>query len=255
MTPFRLDIRSVCVADDATLERQAKANAHYPRIQRSAPHGRRLAIAGGGPLLDVDALSTWDGDIWAINHTAQWLNDRGIRNTLFTVDPDPFETTATDAILATSCHPAVLQSIPNVCVFDMVETHPDGFTGGRFSSTRAPSVALYMGYTDISFFGCEGSFLQQDHVDRNENRPEQLIVRANGKDYRTCPQFVAQCEELLQLFFFDGVFHNRSGGLLAAMQADPQWYVVAVSEALKEHLEQMNGKCGIYEHPYHYDQP
>jgi hypothetical protein len=239
--PFRLDIRSVCVADDATVERQAKANAHYPRIQRSAAHGRRLAIAGGGPLLDVDALAVWDGDIWAINHTAQWLNDRGIKATLFTVDPEHFET-------------RVSKSIPSVSVFDMVETHEDGFTGGRFSSTRAPAVALHMGYTDISFFGCEGSFLERDHIDRDENRPEQLIIRASGKDYRTCPQFVAQCEELLQLFFFDGVFHNRSGGLLTAMQDDPDWYVVAVSEVLKGHLELMNGKCGIYEHRYHYDE-
>ena len=108
-----------------------------------------------------------------------------------------------------------------------------------------------MGYADVSFFGCEGSFQENDHVDRHEHRPDQLIVRAGGKDYRTCPPFLIQCEELIQLFFFDGVYHNRSGGLLKAMIDFPDtWEVVAVSEALKHHLEERNGAMGLYDVPY-----
>jgi len=45
-------------------------------------------------------------------------------------------------------------------------------------------------------------------------------------------------------------FVNRSGGLLAAMVQDQKWSVVAVSDALKTHLIEMNGDEGLYDAPY-----
>lgn len=256
--PFRLEIRGECTVSRPELRRTAEANAHHPFIaQTFKPHGRKLAIVGGGPLVveDLPELRAWEGDIWAINFTAGWLNAQGIRATLFTVDPLPFETDAPEAILASVCHPSLFERFAGrLRTFHMLQTHSaeeGGICGGAFSSTCAAAVALRMGYADVSFFGCEGSYEAQDHVDRHEGREAELFVRAGGKDYRTCPPYIIQCEELMKLFVFDGVFHNRSRGLLKAMLENPDtWEVVAVSAAFKEHLESVNGYAGLYEEPY-----
>lgn len=252
--PFRLEFRAACVVGVEYMLANASANAALPRIRKQESHTRPLAIVGGGPLVvnDLEELRAWPGDVWGINHTAQWLNEQGVKATLFSVDPEPFETNVERAIVASCCDPRLLATIRAVEVFDIVETHPEnGFSGGRFSSTRAPIVALFLGYRDVQFFGCEGSFTSVDHVDRNDEKPDQLIVRAGGADYRTCPQFMVQCEELRQIFVFDGVFKNRSHGLLKAMIDHPDtWEVVGVSEALKAHLEEVNGKHGLYDQPF-----
>lgn len=254
MKPFRLDIKADGPMPREELVRVAQLNAHQPRIVPQKPHGRKLAIVGGGPLVvhDLPELRAWDGDVWGINFTADWLNENGVRATLFTVDPGPFESKAPDAILATVCAPMLFAQFEGrVRCFDMLQTHPEGLSGGSFSSTCAAAVSLRMGYADVSFFGCEGSYEERDHVDRHEGRTDELIVRAGGKDYRTIPPYLIQCEELKQLFYFDGVYHNRSGGLLKAMIENPDtWEVVAVSASMKQHLEQMNGHHGLYEEPY-----
>jgi hypothetical protein len=252
--PFRIEIKTECAFDLSVLKQYAELNARQPCIQKCAPHGRRLAIVGGGPLVvhDLDELRTWQGDIWAINNTAQWLTERGIDCTLFSVDAAPMRINARDAILARYCHPELFEQFDSrALAVDFIETHPEGLSGGRSSSTRAPGVAFHMGYLDVSFFGCEGSFLEMDHVDRNEGIPEQLIVRAGGMDYRTDPGFIIQCEELAQILRLDGVFHNRSGGLLKAMIENPDtWAIVGVSPAMKKHLEEVNGYQGLFDLPY-----
>lgn len=255
MKPFRLEIKGDCVLPRDHLLRNAEANARHPFIEAHfKSNGRKLAVVGGGPLVikDLPELQNWDGDVWGINLTAQWLNEHSVRATLFTVDPVPFEVAAPDAILGSVCDPSLFAQFEGrVRTFHMLQTHADGLSGGSFSSTCAAAVALRMGYTDVSFFGCEGSFEGSDHVDRDEKRPDQLIVRAGGKDYITIPPFMIQCEELMKLFVFDGVFHNRSGGLLKAMIENPDtWEVVAVSAAFKKHLEEANGCHGLYEEPY-----
>jgi hypothetical protein len=260
VSPFRIEIKTRCIASMDALLANAAANAHWPRVYRTARHERRLAVVGGGPLVihDLDELRAWDGDIWAINHTAKWLNDQGVRATLYSIDPMPMRTEAPDALLANVCDPDLVKSFAGrLRMFDMAETHPDGIDGGLpgggiTSAIRAPALAFYMGYLDVSLFGCEGSFGETDHVDRNEDEDMQLIVRAGGADYRTTPGFLAQCEQLSTLFrTLTAAFHNRSGGLLKAMIENPDsWEVVAVSAALKTHLEAVNGPCGMYEEPY-----
>lgn len=266
MKPFRINIRTECVVSMDVLKAQAAENAHYPRVLPSPRHGRKLAVVGGGPevIHDLDELRTWDGDIWGINYTAQWLNERGVKATLYSIDPLPMTVEAPDAILASACHPDVLKRFAGrVQVVDLCETHPDGLTGGVTSAARAPALSFMMGYLDVSFFGCEGSFQTdrtdeahvlsvRDHVDRNEGHSALMIIRAGNRDYCTSPGFFVQCEQLATIFnTFPDVYHNRSGGLVRAMAEHPDtWEVVAVSDALKKHLEETNGPSGMYEEPY-----
>lgn len=218
-------------------------------MQLGVLRNRKLAVVGGSPQVihDIEELRAWNGDIWAINHTADWLASHGIASTLFTVDPVAIDSPVRKRLLATSCAPEMFTE--DTVAFDMIETHPQGCAGGTSSATRAPWLALSMGYTDVSFFGCEGSYVNNDHVDRNEQVDRQLIVRAGGCDYITRPDYYVQCQEFAKLFAeFGCVFKNRSGGLLKAMLENPDtWEVVAVSPALKAHLEEVNGKQGLYE--------
>lgn len=255
MIPFRIEIKPQCIVSVEQLRCNAAINAGRQRIKPGSCIGRRLAVCGGGPLLadELDTLRNWSGDIWAINYTVEWLQDRGIQSTLFTVDPQPFKTSAQSAILSTLCHQDVFDQLGDrALAFDSIETDANGLTGGTASASRAPAPAILLGYRDITFFGCEGSLGEASHVDRNEQYAAQMIIRAGGEDYRTIPPFLVQCEELARMIStFPDVFHNGSGGLLSAMLAHPDtWEVVGVSAALKEHLIAVNGDTGLYDEPY-----
>lgn len=227
-------------------------------VEPAPPHLRKLAICGGGPLLvnDLDELRAWDGDIWAINHTAAWLVKNGVNATFITVDPILTEVEPVDnALIALCAHPHLFECFKgrNVLGFDLFETGTkDDVIGGASTATRAPALALRMGYVDISFFGCEGSYESNTHVDRHANEPYALIVRAGGKDYKVEVALFNQCREFMTLFpRFGWIFKNRSHGLLRAMmENEDTWEVVGVSAKLKELIESEQGPTGIYDKPY-----
>lgn len=257
--PFRVKIVGKCIESIDTLKANAESCLGLARIEKQVPHGRKLAVVGGGlsTLDHLDELRNFDGDIWAINNTAAWLIERGIKATLFTVDPAPvdeFDLTGVDsALIATCCHPSLREAIRNVRLFDIKETDATGHIGGSSSSTRTPLVAVFLGYTDITYYGCEGSFLiDRDHVDRHEGDRPLLIVKAGGVEYLTRPDYMVQAEDLAAVMrMAPDIFKNRSGGLLQAMLEYPdEWEVVAVSALMKENIESYSGKCGLYETSY-----
>lgn len=251
---FRLDIQTQCVASLEVLKEHARVNAHYPKITQVSPHGRKLAVVGSGPEIrhDLEELRLWKGDIWAINTACGYLGSQGIESTFVTVDPLDVEFVVPgNALVATCCHPNLLKRLKSVTVFDMIETHPDGIPGGCVTATRIPSLAMRLGYLDVSFFGCEGSYEDQDHVTHHNGESQEVIVRAGGKDFRIETGLLVQCQDFVKLFNAFPIFKNRSRGLLKAMIEYPDtWEIVAVSAAMKQHLEEVNGKQGLYEHEY-----
>ena len=260
MTPFRLDIKVAGCVPIETYCAQAALHQEYPKIKERAWHGRKLAVVGAGPLVvhDLEELRTWDGDIWAINSAARWLHENGVRATLVTIDPldIPGEFPMMDALVATCCHPNLFQKLEgkNVWTFDLIETHPEtGLAGGCTTATRTPALAIKLGYRDVSYFGCEASYDgDRDHIDFHNGEAQEVIVRAGGRDYRAETGLLVQCQDFMQLFTtFPDAFKNRSGGLLKAMIDNPDtWEIVAVSAAMKQHLEEVNGKQGLYEGIY-----
>lgn len=222
----------------------------YPRVQRGV-HPHPVAVVGGGPsLLDrLDELREWPGDIWAINRTADWLQARGIDCAYFSVDPLVIPSSVKRALVCSACHPQVLEG-KDVLMFDLSE-HGGGIVGGSTTATRAPTLAAFMGYPGVHFFGCDSSFQTFDHIDRHEAYPEELIVKANGRTFHTYPEFLMQAECLTDIIrLAPELFVNKSGGLLQAMMVDDQWEVVAVSDALKASLIEWNGDTGLYDKPY-----
>lgn len=202
-----------------------------------------LAVVGGGPSVvsHLDELRAWPGEIWAINETCRWLKSNGIDSTFFSVDPLEVIAGWIDggpALLASSCHPKCW-SKADARMFHMENVTADNpVIGGTTTALRAPMLALRMGYAPVSFFGCESSYADTSHAYRSEQPIDQVIVRADGVDYRTDLALLDQAENLAVIFReFPDVFIDRSGGLAAAMAKDPDWEVVALSGHLKEQLD------------------
>lgn len=252
---FRLEIISNCIEPIEKLNANALTCAGFPRLPKKEPHGGKLAIVGGGPSVSdrLDELRAWNGEIWAINATAKWLNDRGIKSKFITVDPGLFPkemVSVEEAYLATLCHPQMREFFDKVSFFDMFETHPDGIKGGTTTATRALSLGTHQGFYDITLYGCEGSFtIGQDHVDRNDMRPEMVVVRAGDEHFVTYLDYMTQTQALADIIrLAPNVFKQRCGGLLeAVLNHYDTWSIVAVSEALKAHLEEVNGAQNLYE--------
>jgi hypothetical protein len=132
----------------------------------------------------------------------------------------------------------------------MYETDPEGIIGGTTTASRAFSLGIHQGFYDITLYGCEGSFtIGQDHVDRNEMRQEMVVIQAGDEHFVTYLDYLTQTETLANMIrLAPNVFKQRCGGLLEAMiNHYDTWAIVAVSGALKAHLEEVNGPQGLYE--------
>lgn len=222
----------------------------------SASHSRPLAVVGGGPgVVDrLDELRAWEGDIWAINGTCQWLQTQGIESVFFTVDPNPPIIALSEgvkrAIVASGIPPEAMDTLlrqgTDVKMFHtcLVPEADDPIETGPTSAACSVSVAFRLGYRHLTLFGCESSYSGATHAFKDEAPEEYLVVKAGGEHYRTSLQFYDQATYLqalilgCSLFFTDRVIEERSGGLLAAMVANPEtWEVVGLSKALRDKID------------------
>lgn len=222
-------------------------------LAQKAVRGHPLAVVGGGSSAarHLDVLRQWPGEIWAINYTQPWLTAQGIESILFSVEAQPMKIDAERALLASCCHPETFASVAKAEKFHSAGSHDgDGVIGSVTTATRAPMLALSLGYTEVHFFGCEGSYEDADHVDRHDGRPDAMVVRSRGRDFKTYPELLLQTEWLAGMVaHFPDMFKDRSGGLLGSF--DPDGYeVVAVCPSLKRSLIEQNGDSGLYEGAY-----
>lgn len=228
------------------IERNVAASSGYPRVDRDVPpHGRKLAVVGGGPSLlnHVEELREWDGGIWAINGVNKWLRDRGIFSIFFALDPHPIVAKwakgATDALICSRCDLRAFAELTTarVTVFDLVNDIPNGFMACSSSATAAFHLGIELGYRDLTFFGCEGSYISESHAYMDEQRVDRMLVECGGKEYLTAPDFYQQSVELSTLIKkFPKHFHERSGGLLRAMVEESDHDIVKVSRSIYESL-------------------
>ncbi len=227
-----------------------EANVGVPLVQITAPHSRKLAIVGGGPSVQVklNKLRKWKGDIWAINATTSYLTRKGIKNTLVSVDPctlaqDDLEAHkgAENAILGACCDPRLFAAYSGRAQSFFTRPNaraPFVASGGNTTATRLPLVAHALGYENITFFGCEGSYVDDSHIDQNKRSERRLYILTGGVRYCTEPHFMVQSEWLADLIAkYPANCHEDSGGLLRAMIRHPDWTVLGVSDAMKVHLE------------------
>lgn len=189
-----------------------------------------VAVVGGGHSLadHLDELRAWNGPIWAINGTWQWLKERGVAATFFTVDPKPQAWLKLEpgesALVATVASDELIRSLMggHVRTFELGIDHVHS---GVTSATAAPHLAIKMGHVSVTFFGCDSSFGDYTtHVYPVDVPGDLMAVQVGEASFATKPEFVMQAEDLASLCReLPTVCRNRSGGLLAALIENPEW--------------------------------
>lgn len=196
-------------------------------VEAEAPHGRPLAVCGGGLTLrgHLEELKAWPGDVWGVNATAPWLVQQGIPATFFSVDPQytPPEMIgdAPAALVSSSSDESVFDHMGErpVRVFHTAPLFDDGIKGGPTSATFAPRLALHLGYTEVHFFGCDAMVSPYaSHVYGSGFYNDLITVSVGGRHFSTRPEFLMQTEFLAQIIAaFPVVYVNRSGDFVQAM--------------------------------------
>ena len=235
-----MKFKIVCAVAPGIIEQRIRdmRRSKLPRVRQQKIHGRSLAICGGGPSIreHLDEVRAFD-EVWAINETAVWLKSQGIDATLFTVDALPMAPEAYEvsrAILATAVHPDAYRYLEgrDVLIFD-------SRYGGSTSVSRAPQIALKLGFGRVTFFGCEGSMGGQTHVYGHLENAGKLVVRCGPHVYLTQPDYYTQCQWLSgYITEHPRVFAERSGGLLAAMCLHGHGEVIAMAPDLASKMVQ-----------------
>ena len=173
-------LESHCIVNEEGRSANLKANlaSGLPVLSRVTPeHERPLLIVGSGPSVSglVEYVKEWPGDVWAINGAYDYLLSHGlICEGFFGLDPLPqladYVRNANDYTtfyLVSVCDPAVLDALAGHKVLlwhAMAEDrgkYPEGHQmiyGGTTAVTRAPFLALALGYRDINMIGVDSSY-------------------------------------------------------------------------------------------------
>lgn len=251
MAPRRINIpiHGSATEDEARINWESSRKRGLPTALEHVKGSGRLAVAGSSPNVDIEGLRAWDGDIWAVNGTAAYLAKRGIKSTLLTIDPFNYDCAdilpgifgpIESAIVESCVNPLVFDALAgkDVCTLNVWPWLPDPINGGSTTATRAPFLALRVGYTEISFFGLEGSFeAGRSHVMKHAlNSWHALTIEAGGERYLTGVEFMLQSDNLAKMIReFPAVFKDRSGGLLGAMIEHPDtWEVVEMTDRIRD---------------------
>jgi hypothetical protein len=190
--------------------------AAFPSVPHASGSGV-LAVVGGGLSTKnhIDELREWPGDVWAVNHTARWLRDHGVDCLCYTVDPSPMDkekpSVCGKAVLADHCDPSSVDAADSV-----VKVTPP--FPGPTSATAASLLSLKCGYDGAVFFGCESSYGETTHVDRNDDILDLVRVECGGEYFMTRPELILQAEQLASVIHaFPDRFSEKSGGFLRAL--------------------------------------
>jgi len=205
-------------------------------LMRRLPHIERVgdvAVVGGGQSLAdcLDDLRDWRGPIWAINQSFMWLKARGVAATFFTADPKDqpwlIPSPGDRALVTIFARPALLDRLSeaHVTTYRLAE---DEIHCGPTTATVAPYLAGWLGHRSVTFFGCESSFgVEGSHVYPVDLPADQIAVRCGDRMFSTKPEFLLQAQVLAELCREIPEFHHdRSGGLLGALMANPEHEVV-----------------------------
>jgi hypothetical protein len=187
-----LQIKVCCNTDgDRTKEHVKSAAArNLAVVQALEPNARHAVIVGGGPSLKWNwtEIFYWiseGADIFALNGTAKFFNDRCILPT-FQVMVDPREANvsmlgkAKEYLIASQCHPAVFDAVnpDNTGLFHMVGSAQglvDGtLIGGDITvGLVAPCLAYTLGYRSMHLYGYDSSYADGDHHAYNQDQTDQ----------------------------------------------------------------------------------
>lgn len=205
-----------------------------------------LAVVGGSPdVADyLDELRVWDGDIFAINDTWQYLKDNGIDSILYTIDPVMQAPKGVErAVLGDCVSPSLIRDLEGADI-TLVKTGTDAILNFSTSAGTVPMFACWMGYKHVTFYGCGSSYGKETHAYKKPKHTTVLWVRCGGEEYRTSPNMLMQAEEMSQMLReFPAYLSVRGGGLLTALVEHGDYDVTHISADIQQALEDAQAKA------------
>jgi len=223
----------------------------YPQIEPHPPCEEPLAIACFGPSLQ----DTWKeirnfSHVMTCSGAHRFLTELGIVPTHH-VDVDPRSHKAqligdalsprTDFLMASCCHPSVLQHIKDhhgkVTLWHAIDNigPPIGtgwaLYGGSTAGLRTLTVAAFLGYRSLHIFGMDGSFKDSRHAAPHPRESATPVWASyKGKRYLSTSSLVAEANDLFRIipsltgvsltFYGEGLIQDRASHGLPAR--DPQ---------------------------------
>lgn len=172
-------LESSCIVDGAGRADNLKSNLQrgFAICQPTPTREGALAIVASGPSLSehLSELRSWPGEIWAINGSYDFLLTQGIvPDGFFAVDPLPGlaeyvknPQPKTTFYIASTCDPSVMDALAGHKVSlwhgaseddSMYPARSPLVSGGTTAVTRAPFLALMLGWRDITLFGVDSSY-------------------------------------------------------------------------------------------------
>lgn len=178
-------VESYCVVDAAgrAVNLQRNLQRGLPWAGFESEKEGPLAIVGSGPSVRtrLHKLRSWPGEIWAINGAYDYLVSQGIvPHGFWGIDPLPGlaeyvkgAQPETTFYIAATCDPSVFDVLDGhkvklwfpLCEDDKI--YPEGaklVAGGVTVLTRAPFAALMMGWRDITIFGGDCSYDEDEEM-------------------------------------------------------------------------------------------
>lgn len=207
----------VCSPEELARNHASAVGRGLPWLTASADRSRPLAIVGGGPSArdSVGAILSWPGDVLTVNGAYDWLVGLG-RTPEWCVLLDPQEAAAdfatrpqdaTTWLVATMCHPAVFDALRASPVALWLapqgddDISPGSVPGGPTAMTRAPVLALILGYREMTLFGADSCYRgEASHAYGGGTVPKDAFwVESNGRRWLTALPMLAQAEYLAEL--------------------------------------------------------
>lgn len=168
---------NICVVDAEGRARNVNSSLArgLPVCGKQAKRDGSLAIVASGPSVPehLDELRNFD-EVWAINGAYDYLTGQGIiPHGFFCIDPLPGMAEYvqkphkdTTFYVSSFCDPSVFDALKGHTVRMWHPTaedakYPDGHmtvNGGTTAVTRAPYLALMLGWRDITLFGVDSSY-------------------------------------------------------------------------------------------------
>jgi uncharacterized Rossmann fold enzyme len=205
-----------------------KANILYscsldlPHLEILPAHDRQCVIVAGGPsihrtLPEVRQRITDGQDVFAVNGSAAWLNQRGIvPDALFVIDARPenadfLNSESKRQFLASQVDRTCFAQATDATVFHMntegiADILPEGreyhlISSGTTVGLAAMAVAYTQGYRAIHLHGFDSSYEDDHHAyPQKQNDADQVLdVAVEGRKFKAAPWMVKQAQQFQEL--------------------------------------------------------
>lgn len=202
------------------------SSSRYDLVEQQEFNDRQLAVVGGGGSVSacLEELRSWEGDIWSVKGTVKWLAEAGIKSTVISCHPvydgEDWPEYADGAIVSSSCPRSLFEALKcDTRIFNAdIAIRGSKITGGCTTLAKTPHLSVVMGYSNISFFGCDSSMETASHVYIDKSHNDRMLVKCGGAEFKTQPDWIWQAEYMQQVFAMaPHIYKNRSGGFMQAM--------------------------------------